>query len=307
MTLKRWTFASLPGLVAALALGCGGGSAGDVNLVSPSANSGSSAAVEVAPPTAVKAVPAPTATAVIVPEATVATAPDPTATAQPAPQQGGTLDMTAANTKLASIQSYRFDLTLKMHADNPGSGSSDGAVAAALMMALLGNIEMEGAYVAPDRSSVSMTFFGMNVQTIQIGDQAWSNQGTGWVVDTPSSSSEPIQIDSPSQLPVDLVPKGELAGAMTTTETVNGVETTHFSFDKDSLGNLADLTNGGLGIEGLEQASTYNLDVWLTAEGIPVKMTVVIEGESDSGAVSVEMEYNIKDLNDPTISIEAPI
>jgi hypothetical protein len=85
------------------------------------------------------------------------------------------------------------------------------------------------------------------------------------------------------------------------------VETTRFSFDKDSLAALAEAAGETAGLEDLSEVDTLALDVWITSDGVPVKMTMDVQGESEGVEISVQLEYNIRDINDPSITIQRPI
>ena len=216
----------------------------------------------------------------------------------------GTLNVANVASSLEAIESFRFDLRLEMDFDGDG-GSGGDAEAAAMLMALLGNIEAEGAYLAPDSYEMSMSFFGMEVQIVQIGDEVWTNDGSGWVAG--AGLSMPFDMSSPADLAFEFIPLAELAGAETSSENVNGVETTRYSFDKESLAALAEAAGESTGIEDLSEVDTMTLDVWLTSDGVPVKLQMAVQGESDGAHVSVKMELNVTDLNDSSITIERPI
>ena len=227
----------------------------------------------------------------------------------------GTINVSQVTANLEEISSFRFDFNLKMDLGLSEMDSLDAEgedAFAALLLALFSDIEAEGTYVAPDRSSLSMKIFGMEFETITIGEESWSNDGTGWSLDEPGEGFEsefslPFDMTSPGELASDFFPEEELRGAKTSQETVNGFETTRYSFDKESLQALAEAAGEETGMEDLSDMDEMTLDVWVTSDGIPVKMKVVASGESEGSDVSIDLEFNIKDLNDPSISIQRPI
>ncbi len=287
MTTLRWIPVSLLAAVLVLAVACGGDDddkGGDATGASTS----------------------PTASA----STGASTGSSASATATSEPQStGGTLDVGSVAASLEDVDSFRFNVNLKMNFDAPSGATGDDAAAAALFLALLGNIEMQGSYVAPDRMAMSATIFGTDMQTIQIGNESWTNDGTGWIAGTDPSaagSSIPFDMGSPADL-FDMIPQEQLAGAKTSSEKVNGVDTTRYHYDKDSLAELAATTGDGSGIGDLSEVDTLDLDIWITDDGLPVKMLMNVEGQSEGSQVSITLEFNVTDLNDPSITIEAPI
>ncbi|HEX5141277.1 MAG TPA: hypothetical protein VFX19_10055 [Dehalococcoidia bacterium] len=217
------------------------------------------------------------------------------------------LDLSSAAESLLDVKSFRFNLSLKLNVDDPtgGSGSDDNAFGAA-MLALLGNINVNGAYVSPDRYEVQTKLFGQDVHAIQIGDQAWVNDGSGW---TETESADDLGMFGLSGSPTDLLneflPEEVLSGAKTKQEKVNGVDTTRYSFDKKSLSDLAEKLGEDTG--QFDEVDDLNLDVWVTKDNLPVKIALKGSGESEGTKMSVEVNFNITDLNDSGIKIEKPI
>jgi len=152
---------------------------------------------------------------------------------------------------------------------------------------------------------LTMTVFGMEIKTISIGEESWTDDGNGWEADSGGGTfSMPFDFSTPLDLAFDLLPVEELAGAKTSRETVNGFETTRYSFDRDSLEAL---TGETAGIGDLDELDTLTLDLWLTNEGLPVRMKIEVAGESEGSDIAFDFEFNITDFNDPGISIERPI
>jgi hypothetical protein len=279
-------------LLLAFGVACGGDSEDEPVVVTPAPSPTSRPAASNAP----SSQPSPTV------GATGAGAPPTQQAVQTAPE--GTLNVANLSASLQAIESFRFDLALQMDFDVPEGTQNSEAAAAAALMALFGHIEAEGAYVAPDQYQVDMTFLGMDIKVIQIGEEVWTNDGSGWVSD-PDAVVTPFGT-SPTEIPFEFIPEAELAGAEITTETLDGVETTRFSFDKDSLAALAEAAGETAGLEDLSEVDTLALDVWITSDGVPVKMTMDVQGESEGVEISVQLEYNIRDINDPSITIQRP-
>jgi hypothetical protein len=224
---------------------------------------------------------------------------------------GNSLNVANVAATLEEVESFRFNFKLKLDVDLGNAGSDDDAALAAMFLALLGNIEAEGAFVAPDRSALTMNVFGMDIETITIGEESWTNDGSGWTLDSSDDGfdttfSMPFDFSSPG-MPFDFLPDEDLAGAKITDEKVNGFQTKRYSFDKDSLQSLAASMGDQAGIGDVSDLDKMTLDIWVTEDGVPVKMVISGSGESEGTGIAIDLEFNIKDLNDDSITIERPI
>lgn len=212
----------------------------------------------------------------------------------------------AANT-LMELRSFRFDVTLKMDFDMSSVSDDEDDWSAGLaqaFLAMFSDIKMEGAYVAPDAFDMQMKLAGENVHVIQIGDKSWINDGSGWE-ESDAFGSDLGFLSDPSELPFDMLPE-VLKNAKTSSEKVNGVETTRYSFDKKALEDL--VKDFGEDAAQLSQIDQAKLDVWVTKDNIPVKIAMDMKGKTEDGsAMAVNMELNVTDLNSDKVKIEAPI
>ncbi len=218
------------------------------------------------------------------------------------------VSLSESTAKLADLKSFRYDFKLNIDlGDAPSAGSGgEGDAFGAALLALFSNIQAEGAYVAPDQVQVSTTFAGQKFEFIQIGDEAWQNDGSGW--ETTDAGSSMFDLSSgPTSMFNDLLPQQVLNVASTKHEKVNGVDTTRYSFDKDSLMQAAEAM-GETDTTGLSDVESADLSLWLTDNGIPVKVSVNLAGKDDSGQeVSFTLEMNINDINSDSIQIDRPI
>jgi hypothetical protein len=138
---------------------------------------------------------------------------------------------------------------------------------------------------------------------VQIGNQAWVNDGSGWEVSDAEDLSM-FSMTSPADL-FEMVPAEVLKNATIKSEKVNGQETTRYSFNKDQLMQLAkDMGEDMVEIDKIEK---MNLDVWVTKDGIPVKMLMDMKGEAEGTKAEIKLEFNVTDLNDSSIKIQKPI
>ena len=223
-----------------------------------------------------------------------------------------TLDMTSANAKLEQLRSFRFDMSMKMDLGNMpdlSSGSEEddfGAALGALFLALFSDMKMEGSVVAPDKADMKVTFAGEEQRFIRIGDKAWLQENGKWRVASPDEiDTTSLFGESPLDFAQEFLPDEVLQGAKTSKEKVNGVDTTRYSFNKQSLEKMAaDLGEDLAEFKDLDKA---DLNVWLNGDGIPVKVSMSIAGKDDSGSkMSMELELNVRDIN-ANIDIKAPI
>jgi hypothetical protein len=217
----------------------------------------------------------------------------------------GGLDLSKAASAIEELKSFRFDLSLKMEFSGV-SGNSAEDMFAALLLGALGDIKASGAYVAPDKTETTITFAGQEIGYIQIGNQAWMKMGGVW---TPTTASDALGFNfgSPTDLFEDFLPQEVLKGAKTSRERVNGVDTTRFSYDKQSLLVLAEEFGAMAGdLDDIDDLKEFSLDVWVTDSGIPVKLLMNIVAEDATvERFGIKLEANIKDINS-NITIRPP-
>ena len=212
------------------------------------------------------------------------------------------LNLANAAQALEDVKSFRFDVSLKMDFDAPSGGSDEDEFGAALL-ALFGNINANGAYAGPDSFEVEAAVFGQKMRMIQIGNQAWVNDGSGWEV-TDADDLSMFGVTKPTDL-FEMVPAEVLKNATIKSEKVNGQDTTRYSFNRDQLVQLAkDL---GEDIVEIDEIERMNLDVWVTKDNIPVKFLLDIKGEAEGTKAEIKMELNVTDINDSSIKIQKPI
>ena len=92
-----------------------------------------------------------------------------------------------------------------------------------------------------------------------------------------------------------------------TSEKLDGQNVQKYEFDRDALARFQDLF-GGLGGGGsAEIPADAKLDVWVAEkEHLPLKMTLQGSDTSDQGSYSIDLEFNITDLNGNDINIQPP-
>ena len=221
------------------------------------------------------------------------------------------VNFSESTAKLMELKSFRFDFSMTLDLGGvgvPGIGGSSaedpmGEAFARAMLGILGEIRAEGAFVAPDQMDVRLSLAGQQLGYVQVGNRAWVNEGSGW---QSTAASQGLGFgDTPADLFSEFLPAEVLRGARTSSETVNGVKTTRYSFDKKALEQAAQ----GMGDSAdQEDVTEANLDVWLMDGNIPVKITMNVAGRDESGqSMSMQLEVNVRDINSNSIQIKAPI
>ena len=218
-----------------------------------------------------------------------------------------TLDLAQTSESLLELDSFRFDLSMQLDLGDLGSGAMPedelGAEFAAALLGAIGDIEAEGTYVAPESLAMTMSLGGEEIGLVQIGEQAWVDYGAGWEVAPPSAD---LSLGSPTDLVTEFLPQQVIEGAETSSETVNGVETTRYSFDRQRIEEL--IAASGEDPAGFSDISEAQLDVWVDAQQIPVKISMVLTGDDGSGQdLGLRLEMNIYDLNSSSLTVEPPI
>jgi hypothetical protein len=210
------------------------------------------------------------------------------------------------------VTSYRFTMTMKMTLpgleETPEADDPLGEFLGTLI-SLFQDLRLEGAFVAPDRASVEV-FTGEEifVESRQIGDASWSRAaGMDWTRDE-DGEEEAFTFLSPQ----DFCEAGaediasELSALEPQKETINGVDTLHYSLDTADLEFLSLLFEEE---EEGELPETFAMDLWLAEDGNwPVRMSFEASDQDEEGnPVEIEIFMELRDINDPDIEIEAPI
>jgi len=201
---------------------------------------------------------------------------------------------------LAELKSFRYSIT--MHIEIPGL--EDELLPG--FAALLSDVEIRGASVAPDKSEMQMTLgeSGQVMGAVVIGERTWFSSGEEWT-ETPNGAPD-VSLLSPEKVSGSVIDEEVFAGAEPTKEKMNGVDALHYTANQSGLGSLREL----LGVAEPENDVPVEtkMDLWLTEDGgYPVRMVIDAGGTDTEGEeVSVQLEMNVTDLNDPGIEIEPP-
>jgi hypothetical protein len=212
---------------------------------------------------------------------------------------------------IQDIDSYRYFISLKLDApvaEQPVASATANPLSdiAGVLGDLFRDMQLDGAYVAPDRSQVQLrTGAAEELELRTIGDQSWIRVGATWQ-EQPAPPGEDVLLTPASvcrDIVTDLAPSlGSGAGEEI---VVEGIETVHYRLNRADLIGLPHLL-GRSGQEGLP--SEFAVDVWLEKEeGWPVRLEVAAANSDEDGQpVSLELFMTFSDIDSDEIEIEPP-
>jgi|GEM_PF-2209716 len=212
---------------------------------------------------------------------------------------------------IREISSYRY--TIHVQLDIPEAPAADGTPSedyglgafAPALFGLLHDLEIEGAFVAPDRSQAVLQAGTDEVEIRSVSGKSWVRYGDVW---RDEGASDRELLLSPDTICSEMVPGlGQaLAGLKYKTKIINGITTHHYHLDETDTRRLAGLLDSP-NSEG-DLPKRFILDIWLAEDGgwpVQVQLTVVDEDENDRPtAVNVSMKF--WDINSRDIEIEPP-
>ncbi|MFQ6019201.1 MAG: hypothetical protein ACE5KW_00415 [Dehalococcoidia bacterium] len=218
-------------------------------------------------------------------------------------------ELVASCDAIEDIHSFRYSLRFQL--DGPGlSLDGDAGQGASLsqfaesLIGLLSDMQIEGAFVAPDRSQTVLRFQGEKLEVRTIGDKRWVRLDNVWQKQTAPSDDTML---SPQTVCSEILPglTQHLARASATPETLNGVATCHYSIDGADLVYIERLFGEGADSELPEH---FSGDVWLAEQGgWPVKLQVIARGNADNGKpVGLKLSMEFRSINSPDIEITPP-
>ena len=219
--------------------------------------------------------------------------------------------VTASCRAIGEIESYRYTISLKLQ--SPAFQGSDEAspedplsAFTEALTALFADMELEGSYVAPDRSQAILRFQNEEVELRAIGDESWVRVGSTW--QEQGSSPEPGALLTPQTVCEEIVK--ELAPSLSSLELrqeiINGIETDHYQLDEADLERLPELLRGG---SGASLPQRFLVDLWLARDDRwPVRLQIVASDTNEEGQpIGLELFMEFRDINDPSIEIEPPL
>lgn len=210
---------------------------------------------------------------------------------------------------IEDIESYRYAIALKL--ESPAVEQEAQATPSPLsefteaLTNLFRDMQLEGAFVAPNRSQTLLRFPGQELELRTIGGKSWIRFGATWQEQESPPGEGGVLTPAAvcSDLVKDLAPS--LSAASGLVEEVNGIETVHYRLDKTDLQGLPSLL-GSSGEEGLP--NEFNVDVWLErGDGWPVRLEVATEDTGEAGRpLGLQFSMEFSEINDPNIEINPP-
>jgi hypothetical protein len=164
--------------------------------------------------------------------------------------------------------------------------------------------EFEGSVVAPDRIRQLVKNEGQpDLEIVFIGDQSWTYVGSSG----PWQSTGPVPPSfTPDKVCNAVLSAPDFEGAVPATEQLNGAASRHYRFDGVEA-ETAGVLLGPVSDMG-RLLKEYDVDVWLSEDGWPIRLETSSEGTYPSGRkLFIELALEIKDVNAIDIEVEPPI
>jgi hypothetical protein len=251
----------------------------------------------------------PTATATATGEGTPAAAVTPTVSGAETPAATSTpSEEGVAPGSLTSLTSYRYTMNMEMEGLQSALTEEMAAIPGQDPTAMAERLEMEisGAYVAPDKAESHMRITGVDDELvlIVIGDQQWVQLGD-LALGPMEATGDVSELDFALMIWEEF--SGE-AGGLTCAdkkkETVNGIPTNYCGIDRATFEQLSSLFGG---TEETGDIDTMNLEMWLAEDGgWPVRLRVHVAGTDESGQhFDAKLNMDLTDVN-KDIEIEPP-
>jgi hypothetical protein len=221
----------------------------------------------------------------------------------PAPSEGA-----FAPGDLTSLNSYRYSMTMELEGLESVVSESMGALPGQDPAAMAESLDMEisGAFVAPDKAETYMRISGVDDELAMtiIGNQQWVKLG--------DLAMGPLEFtDDISDMDFALgmwegfsEEAGGLTCASEKKETVNDVPTNYCGIDKATFEQLSSLLGG---TEEMGDIDEMSLDMWLAEDGgWPARLRVHVAGTDETGQeFEAKLELDITDANED-IEIKPP-
>lgn len=208
---------------------------------------------------------------------------------------------------ISQIKSYRYQVRLKLQTPTfePSAETSPAPPLSAFAQAIVNvfaDMQLDGAYVAPDRSQVIMTVGDQKLELRSVGSRTWVNANDVWQEqETPAD----LGLLTPTVICEDIV--AELAPSLKDVapqeEEANGIRTDHYRLEKADIKGLPDL----LGVAG-QLPQQFGVDVWLVRDGDwPARLRIAAADVDEGGRpMAIDLFMEFRDVNDPGISVEPP-
>jgi hypothetical protein len=224
------------------------------------------------------------------------------ATLAPADSRG-TLDVDCGK----DLTAYRFQGRFSLQGAQASPSQAD---ITAVLGSMLQNMTFRGAFVAPNRSQLTLeggqsSPFGA-IEMVQIGARSYMRVGTSaWQESTVGGAEGLIDNLDPRAICTQLDQRLS-ADVPSRRETVNGVAAVRYDYDRATLEQLGTGLLSPVSGPDNRLPDSVTLNVWVSErEKFPVKLRVVAAGQEDGRPYTSEMEFNVTDLNG-NVTIDMP-
>lgn len=231
----------------------------------------------------------------------------PTAAATPTAAEEGTPAATPTPSEealapgsLTGLNSYRYTMKMELQGLESLLAEQMAAIPGQDPTAMAEGLQMEisGAFVAPDKAESHMSITGVDDELvlIVIGNQQWVQLGD-MAIGPMETQGDVSELDFALMMWEGF---SEEAGGLTCTsekkETVNDVPTNYCGIDKATFEQLSSLFGG---TEEMGDVEEMSLDMWLAEDGgWPVRLRVHVAGTDESGqAFDAKLDMDVTDVN----------
>ena len=159
----------------------------------------------------------------------------------------------------------------------------------------------------PDRSQAILRFQEEELELRAIGDRSWVRVGTTWQAEQADTAGLPAGqagLLTPEIICRDIVLEiaPSLGEAESRQETVNGIQTDHYSLDERTLSELPEAL-------GEQLPDSYAVDLWLAQPAHwPAQLRIESSDVNEKGEpLGFSLSMDIRDVNDQGIRIEPPV
>jgi hypothetical protein len=213
-----------------------------------------------------------------------------------------------ATGSLTGLNSYRYTMKMELEGLESLLTEQMAAIPGQDPTAMAESLEMEisGAFVAPDQAESHMSISGVDDELVLvvIGNQQWVQLGD-LAIGPMEAVGDVSELDFALMMWEEFSEEaGGLSCANEKKETVNDIPTNYCGIDKATFEQLSALFGG---TEEMGDIDEMNLEMWLAEDGgWPARLRVSVAGTDESGQeFDAKLEMDVTDANED-IEIKPP-
>lgn len=226
----------------------------------------------------------------------------------------------ASFSPLSTVRSFNYTMSMKFGTEGAPDGDQDGS------------LTLEGAYVAPDRSSLSLTFdvpqmegltLPGEVKAVVIGQDVYTNLGGQWQKSNLDGLGLSSLMPTQEQFYQNFSVHG-LDGLPFKDEVKNEVQTKHYALTAAQIrGLLSQAASSSEAAGVLDSLKDVSADFWIAQEGgylVSVDVSGVVDPSAVPGlaglagsqniegmTVDFGLKFDLTQINSTEIQIEPPV